>query len=243
VSDAGYAAAIAPEIDRIRVAIAHGIRDRFGPLIEAVQIPPSAGQMLGMLRNLGPDRVVTRAAVDALFVYQPPGTVKVALDDLAASELVHLTESGVGLTPRGVETIEQMYGITNDVVGQLWRDVALDFTRLHAITATAIEAATATGGLGFSVLAPVYTPGGTPVVTRFAESLTPLRFHRYDAHVAAWRAAGLTAEEASALADGERKDAIEAETNTRAAVPYAALSDDERAILLDGLRALPNVDP
>jgi hypothetical protein len=72
------------------------------------------------------------------------------------------------------------------------------------------------------------------------EALTPLRFHRSDAHAAAWRAEGLTADEIRDLGPGPQRERIEAETNRRAAAPYAVLSAEERFILLSGLGALPN---
>jgi hypothetical protein len=67
-----------------------------------------------------------------------------------------------------------------------------------------------------------------------------LRFHRFDAHVAAWTAAGLTAAEVQALPPGPERDAIEAATNERAAAPYEALSRAERFAFVAGLGALPS---
>jgi len=241
VNDEQYAAAIAPEIDRVRIAIAHSIRDHFGPLMLAAGVPPAAGQMLGMLRNLGPDRVVSRAAVDRVFIYQAAGSVDTALDELAAAGVVTHSETDVALTARGAEVIDRMYAITREIVGEMWRDVTHDFGELHTITAKAMDAAAQTGGLGYSLMAPLYEPPGATPTTRFAESLTPLRFHRFDAHIAAWMSAGLTVERAQALDDGPLKERIEADTNARAALPYAALTADERAILLDALRTLPIV--
>jgi hypothetical protein len=69
--------------------------------------------------------------------------------------------------------------------------------------------------------------------------LSVLRYHRADAHAAAWQAAGLTADAMIQLPEGPLRAAIEEETNRRAGVPYAALSIDERVALLAGLAALP----
>ena len=44
-----------------------------------------------------------------------------------------------------------------------------------------------------SVMAPSFEPDGASDAALLAERLTVLRLHRFDAHVAAWRAAGLTA--------------------------------------------------
>lgn len=70
--------------------------------------------------------------------------------------------------------------------------------------------------------------------TRFSA----LRYHRADAHAAAWQAAGLTSTTITELAAGPARDAIEAETNRRNGLAYATLSRDERAKLLAGLAAL-----
>ncbi|MDP1820138.1 MAG: hypothetical protein Q8K58_09650 [Acidimicrobiales bacterium] len=73
-----------------------------------------------------------------------------------------------------------------------------------------------------------------------AERLTPLRFHRFDAHVAAGRSVGLTAETVQDLPPGDQRDVIEAETNARAGAPYEVLTPSERFELCAGLGALPN---
>jgi hypothetical protein len=66
-----------------------------------------------------------------------------------------------------------------------------------------------------------------------------LRYHRADAHAAAWHAAGLTGAAIQQLPAGPARDAIEAGTNRRASPPYATLTPDERITFLAGLAALP----
>lgn len=68
--------------------------------------------------------------------------------------------------------------------------------------------------------------------------MTVLRYHRADAHRAAWQAAGLSAEEVQVLPAGPVRAAIDAETNRLDAPIYAALDADERLDLLGGLGAL-----
>jgi hypothetical protein len=72
--------------------------------------------------------------------------------------------------------------------------------------------------------------------------LSTMRYHRADAHAAAWQAAGWTAAEVAAMPWGtewsDARVAIERDTNVRAAPPYAALTADERLVLLAGLAAL-----
>lgn len=67
--------------------------------------------------------------------------------------------------------------------------------------------------------------------------MSVLRYHRADAHAAAWQAAGLTSQAMMQLPADPVRAAIEAETNRRAGAPYATLSADERVALLAGLAA------
>jgi hypothetical protein len=59
------------------------------------------------------------------------------------------------------------------------------------------------------------------------------------AHIATWTAAGLSAEEMVALAASPLRDAVEAGTNRRAAVPYQVLSPAELELLVSSLESLP----
>jgi hypothetical protein len=88
-------------------------------------------------------------------------------------------------------------------------------------------------------MAPPYEPAGAAAGLLLHTRLSVLRYHRADAHAAAWQAAGLTSVTIRQLPAGPAPDAIEAETNRRAGLPYATLSPDERITLLAGLAALP----
>ncbi|MFC0005779.1 hypothetical protein [Micromonospora siamensis] len=97
----------------------------------------------------------------------------------------------------------------------------------------------ASGGPAFRAMTPPYEPDGASPVLLLVTRLGSLRHHRADAHRAAWRAAGLTAEEIVTLPDGPERAAIEAETDRRDEPAYAVLSEAERWELLAGLGALP----
>ena len=97
----------------------------------------------------------------------------------------------------------------------------------------------ATGGPAFHAMSPPYEPDDASPAMLLVTRLGSLRHHRADAHRAAWRAAGLTAEQIKALPDGPERQAIEAETDRRDEPAYAVLSADERWELLAGLGALP----
>ena len=102
-----------------------------------------------------------------------------------------------------------------------------------------VQAGLATGGDAYMTMAPPYEPADATVGVLLHHRLSVLRYHRADAHAAAWQAAGLTSEAMTQLPAGPVRAAIEAETNRRAGVPYATLSVDERVALLAGLAALP----
>ena len=97
----------------------------------------------------------------------------------------------------------------------------------------------ATGGDAYLTMAPPYEPADATVGVLLHHRLSVMRYHRADAHAAAWQAAGLTSEAMMQLPSGPVRAAIEAETNRRAGVPYATLNADERLALLAGLAALP----
>ncbi|MEO3745271.1 hypothetical protein [Plantactinospora sp. B5E13] len=91
----------------------------------------------------------------------------------------------------------------------------------------------------FGAMAPPYEPDGTPPGVLLLNRLGTLRYHRADAHAAAWQAAGHTARSIVALAPGAERLAIEWETDRRAAGPYAVLTPPERLRLLADLATLP----
>ncbi|GLZ33003.1 hypothetical protein Lesp02_51910 [Lentzea sp. NBRC 105346] len=81
---------------------------------------------------------------------------------------------------------------------------------------------------------------GDHPAARLWDQLRALRYHRADAHAAAWQAEGLTVDGVRALKDDDPIRArIEAATDRMASRPYRALSRADRAALLATLRALP----
>ncbi|MFC0098679.1 hypothetical protein ACFFKH_14255 [Micromonospora marina] len=112
--------------------------------------------------------------------------------------------------------------------------------RLADLVGRVLTHAQASGGPVFRAMSPPYEPEGASPALLLVTRLGSLRHHRADAHRAAWRAAGLTADEIRALPDGPRRAAIEADTDRRDEPAYAALTEAERWELLSGLAALPN---
>lgn len=111
--------------------------------------------------------------------------------------------------------------------------------RLADLVGRLLDAGQTTGGPAFRALVPVYEPMGASPAVRLTTRLGALRHHRADAHRAAWQAAGLTAQQMTALPDGPERQAIEDETDRRDEPIYQVLDQAERIELLAGLGALP----
>jgi hypothetical protein len=194
----------------------------------------------GNLRNLAPDRVVARSAVLAVFAYQPSSVVDHGIDGAIRAGLVDEAEGGqLRLTERGRALAAEMLADGDAVARELWSGHEERVTMLAGLAGRAVHAAASDGGDAFTVMAPSDEPAGASDAGLLSERLTGLRFHRSDAHVAAWRAAGLTTDQIKALLPGAERAAIEADTNRRAATPFAALDASERLDFLAGLAALP----
>ena len=232
---------VAPELDRLRLSIADGARERLmaARVLPRMGVSPAGMQLFPMLRNTLPDRSVERDALRACERYIAQSTYDAALGELLAASLLEPTGSRLRLSPLGREFTRELNDILLEVVTALW-GADTDRSHLELLAQRAVEAASATGGPAFSVLAPPYDPPGSTSGSRLAERLTSLRFHRADAHAAAWQSAGLTVEEIQSLDPGPARDAVERDTDRRAAAPYEALTADERGTLVAGLRALPS---
>jgi hypothetical protein len=236
-----FAAAVAPVIDRIRIAISRRIPTLTQDLMTRFEVPQPAMRTLGMLRNTLPDRVVTVDDICELFVYDDRQQIERSVQLLVRANLLEQPdETHVRLAAGGRDVVTEIYAVTTRIVEEIWRDSHHIVDEIFDIVGRAVEAAGGSGGPAFGIVSPPFEPVDAPATIILAERLTPLRFHRYDAHVAAWRAAGLTATEVAHLPPGSQRDEIEAKTNRLAAAPYAALDRGDRFVLLAGLGALPN---
>ena len=233
---AEFAMEVAPVVDRIRMSM---MQAAFSPgpppSFRAAGLDEAAGWLLAYLRNTYPDRVVTRTAVRSVFTYQPDKPVDPGIDVLVESGL--LVEPGSGdlmLTPAGQRCLEDLHAVTDAAAVRAWAHSGQSVATAGPLVERALDAAWDTGGEAFAVMAPVHLPEEMSEAGLLAERLTGLRFHRFDAHIAAWRDAGYSVPDLDLLSDHERA-ALEVDTNARAAGPYAALSPSERERLLAGL--------
>jgi len=149
-----------------------------------------------------------------------------------------LVPTGDELAPgdRTAAFLDELYDLHAHITTTCW---PADLSRLLDIAGRLLTAATATGGPAFAVFNPPHERPGDPPGVLLFNRLAALRYHRSDAHAAAWAARGLTAAEIVALpADTPLRQDIEADTNRRAALPYEALPPNERLRFLAELAAL-----
>jgi hypothetical protein len=239
VSPDRYAPLIAPVIDRLTLAVVGRAAARAAGTPVPHAAPPGAMRVLGQLRTALLARKVTAAGLAAIYRYRDAGDVRRDLERLRAAGLIDKTGDGaVQATERGRTALTEMYKISADVAGELWAGQEGSLVGLNDLAGQLVHAAIATGGDAYTAMAPPYEPAGATAGLLLHTRLSVLRYHRADAHAASWQAAGLTSAAIRQLPAGPTRDAIEAETNRRAGVPYATLSPDERITLLAGLAVL-----
>lgn len=240
VSPDRYSPLIAPVIERLTLAVVNKAMARAAGTPVPSSAPPDAMRMLGQLRTALLARKVTTAGLAAVYRYRDASDVRRDLEELHAAGLIDKTgDDAVQATERGRTVLTEMYKVSADAAGELWADQEGSLADLNNLAGQLVYAALATGGDAYTTMAPPHEPADAAVGLLLHTRLSVLRYHRADAHAAAWQAAGLTSATIRQLPTGPTRDAIEAETNRRAGMPYAALSPDERITLLAGLAALP----
>jgi hypothetical protein len=240
LSSVATARAVAPIIDRLRMALVA----RTVPALRQLAIESGVGadgaQTLAMMRNAQPDRIVHRDQVAAVFRYLPPEQVERGIAEaLAAGVVAEVGDEQLVMTAAGREFLVVFAAEFEAAIAERWGGQEHRIESLSPLVTRVVEEAVETGGDAFGLVAPVYVLEGTSAGFVLAEQLTPLRFHRYDAHVAAWRAAGWDAQRAASEPDGPEREAVEADTDVRSGPPYEVLSPSERLALVAGLGALP----
>ncbi|MEV0582635.1 hypothetical protein [Nonomuraea sp. NPDC050310] len=228
-----YAAAVAPVIDAAHIDGHAASRPLSAEAVRASGLTPG---LLVDQRFTLPLRPLTRAGLAAVYRYgtaaEREPVLRAHLDEGA------LEEEPAGtfrVTAKGLAFIELVYRANAEATATLW--AGHDVATLAGLAGRVLEAALDDAGPALRVMAPPYEPDPSPGLLLF-NRLAALRYHRADAHAAAWQAAGLTAAQVTALPPGETRERIEQETNRRAAVPYRVLTETERGAFLDGLLAL-----
>ncbi|BCJ50916.1 hypothetical protein Asp14428_23910 [Actinoplanes sp. NBRC 14428] len=237
----GYAGSIRPVIDRVYVGTRASGRDRVLAVYAERGLTPGfeSSFYFGLLA-----RPMPAASFAAATVYGG--------GDMSAELRQGIAEVDADgtwrLTDRGRTVAGAVQRVLGEVAAERWApgpplDSVLPgpsaVPRLADLVGRLLEAGQATGGAAFRAMAPVYEPADASPELRLMTRLGALRHHRADAHRAAWRAAGLTAAQVSALPAGPRRRAVEDDTDRRDEPIYRVLDAGERIELLAGLGALP----
>ncbi len=234
---------VAPAVDRVFVAGMTAGRQRGGAeLSQRYGGPTATGYLVEFRTRLAaPAGRVERTGFLAVTRYRDRAESQRALDKQIAHGMIsYHGDGGFVATERGRTFLREIYALHARATGELWENGHADrVARLVDALGRVLAAADATGGDAYTAMAPPYEPDGTPPGVLLLNRLGTLRYHRADAHAAAWTAAGHTAQSIAALAAGAERTAIELETDRRAAPPFAALDADERLVLLADLAALP----
>jgi hypothetical protein len=232
------AAAVAPAIDRAVIDIHLRSRDRGREVARAHGLE-RAGILVELRSALlaGP---VDRSTAEAVARYFPEGGLDEELRAQVAQGMLEVDEPDgrLQVTEQGTVVVHQFYDVHAEVTAGAWAEPADDVRWLVDVAGRLLEAARPTGGAAFAGMSRPHERLGDPAALVLFNRLSALRYHRADAHAAAWAAAGHTAESINQLESGPERDAIEADTNRRAAPPFATLAADERLHLLAALAAL-----
>lgn len=233
-----FAPLIAPVIDRLVIAVHRASKEPGRTLIQRLGLTDLSS--LIELRLALPARPVSQPALRAINRYFSSAEVDAWLDRQEEARTVRVAPDGmIHLTDRSREFYAELFPLHDSVAANLWRSREHNLPTIADLTNRVLMAGVETGGDAVAAITPPYEAANAGPALLLFNRLAALRYHRADAHAAAWSAGGLTAAEVVALPPGARRDGIEAETNRLAAPPYDALTDGERLDLLAGLAALP----
>jgi hypothetical protein len=229
------AATVAPVIDGLVIDIHLRSRDRVRAVARAHGLE-RAGLLVELRSALlaGP---VERSTAEAVARYVPAGGLDEELQAQVAQEMLRVDGSTgrITLTGRGSEVVNRFYDVHAAATREAWSACAGEVAWLAGVAGRLLDAAGPTAGPAFAGTSRPHERAGDPTGLVLFNRLSALRYHRADAHAAAWTAAGHTAESIDALGAGPERDAIEAETNRLAAPPYAALTVADRLRLAANL--------
>ncbi|HEX3813764.1 MAG TPA: hypothetical protein VHX59_13085 [Mycobacteriales bacterium] len=230
-----FAAAVAPEIDRVTIAVHPIARPAAVELFHAAGLE-RGGLLVPLLTPLlaGP---ALAAELHSIARYAPFGEFAAGLDQQVRQGLLIRSGDVVAASPTGRELLVGLRKVQGAAVGELFADHADVVEDLRPLADRALAAAT--GGVAFALMKPPDTADSA--AHGLHDRITALRYHRADAHVTAWEAAGLSADAVQQLDGGPVAEQLEAETNRLAALPYVDFSDAERAAFLAGLTRLARI--
>lgn len=233
-----FARELAPETDRVATAAYPVARQRVRDAVARAGIDDPG--LLGAL--LTPLLAEPVAAGDAHAVVRsmPWHDFVTELDKLVANGALHRIGDGrYAPTPTGRQLLCDLRAAQAAAAEELWEPVADVVEALLPLADRLTAAAWGTGGTAYALMANAPDPADATAAHLLLSRVTALRYHRADAHAAAWAAAGLTAAQITAPHEGPLREEVERDANRRDGAAYAVLTAGERAAWLTGLRALP----
>lgn len=240
ITPARCAALVTPQIERLTFAVIHASIQRAGPRAMTYGVSMDALDIVGQLRTGLAARPVSAPGLAAIYRYRDAEEIRRNLDALVSGGIIEEADDGaIRATDTGRALLALMYQAGAEATAELWSAHRATVAELNELARRLVVAAAASGGNAYAALAPPYEPPDASPELLLHHRLAVLRYHRADAHAAAWQAAGYTVDTIRDLADGPERDRIEAETNRGAGRPYATLSAAERSRLLSGLTDLP----
>jgi hypothetical protein len=241
VGEVQFAALVAPAINRNFRSAMRTVRENGGAdLVGRNGGQAAVGPLIIFRHSIAePGRLITWEQFAAVARYRNVAEERARVESAAGHGKLTVDEAGLRATDAGRDFLHEVWAGQDEALGAAWAEHGTRVDRLADVLARLVDAATLTGGMAFAAMTPTYEPPEANNAARVLNRLGLMRFHRMDAHAAAWSAAGLTAEEIQAMAPGPERDAIEDDTNVRAAPPYEVLSEEERLALLADLAALP----
>jgi hypothetical protein len=234
------AALVTPQIERLTFAVIRASIQRAGPQVMTYGAPIDALDIVGQLRTGLAARPVSAAGLAGVYRYRDADELRRNLGILASAGIIEQADDGaIRATDTGRAILGVMYESGAEAAAELWSGHRETVAGLNELAGRLVMAAAASGGDAYAAVAPPYEPPDARPELLLHHRLAVLRYHRADAHAAAWQAAGHTVDTIRGLADGPERERIEAETNRRAGQPYATLSAAERSRLASGLTGLP----
>lgn len=230
---------VAPETDRLEYALHTAAMPLARDAVARSGLAPGQGLLVPLLVPMlhGP---FVFGQLRSLVRYAPKENFAAAVEShVDAGIFTRLPDGHFDLTAKGRALAEQLRRFQGQAISELWQPAAEAVGRLLPLAERLVAAAWETAGTSFALAAGVQEPADATPAHRLSMRNTALRYHRADAHAAAWAAKGLSAAQIVELTEGPEREEIEADTNRRAAPPYTALTAGERQTWLDGLRALP----
>jgi len=228
------AAAVGAELNRLVPAVHAAARPHGAPLLAPAR--PYGGFLVD-LRTVLLHGAVPLAVVRAVHRYYP-SDVHAAIASLVDGGWLSVDpgNGSVAATDRCRALLTGLMAVLDGVCDSLWGTPSAVLSTADALVAAGRGTSE---GDAFDALAAVGHPGAGTVAGRLFTALCALRYHRADAHAAAWAAEGLTADGVRSLADEHPlRRRIEAATDRIAARPYRSLPA-ARQEFVAALHALP----